>query len=104
MKTYVMADEDWGYDLKVLDISNLSDINVTATFSSEINENSIAHNQLIKDNHVYVSSYHDGLQVYDISNQENPIKVASYSTYLMNDHNSYRGAWEYILFYLQVTF
>ncbi len=93
MKTYVMADEDWGYDLKVLDISNLSDINVTATFSSEINENSIAHNQLIKDNHVYVSSYHDGLQVYDISNQENPIKVASYSTYLMNDHNSYRGAW-----------
>ena len=93
MKTYVMADEDWGYDMKVLDISNLSNINVTATFSSEIHANSIPHNQLIKDNYVYVSSYHDGLQVYDISDQQNPFKVASFSTYLMDDHDSYRGAW-----------
>ena len=93
MKTYIMADEDWGYDMKVLDISNLSDITEITTFSSEIDPNSIAHNQLIKDNYVYVSSYHDGLQVYDISDQENPTKVASYSTYLMDDHDSYRGAW-----------
>ena len=93
MKTYVMADEDWGYDMKVLDISNLSNINVTATFSSEIHANSIPHNQLIKDNYVYVSSYHDGLQIYDISDQQNPFKVASFSTYLMDDHDSYRGAW-----------
>lgn len=88
-----MADENWGYDMKVLDISDLSDITEKTTFSSEIHPNSIAHNQLIKENYVYVSSYHDGLQVYDISDQENPIKVASYSTYLMDDHDSYRGAW-----------
>ena len=93
MKTYIMADENWGYDMKVLDISDLSDITEKTTFSSEIHPNSIAHNQLIKENYVYVSSYHDGLQVYDISDQENPIKVASYSTYLMDDHDSYRGAW-----------
>ena len=36
MKTYIMADEDWGYDMKVLDISNLSDITEITTFSSEI--------------------------------------------------------------------
>ncbi len=93
MKTYIMADEDWGYDMKVLDISDLSDIEEITTFSSEIDPNSIAHNQLIKDNYVYVSSYHDGLQVYDISDQQNPTKVASFSTYLMDDHDSYRGAW-----------
>ena len=93
MKTYIMADEDWGHDMKVLDISDLSNINVTATFSSEIDPNSIPHNQIIKDNYVYVSSYHDGLQVYDISDQENPTKVASFSTYLLDDHTSYRGAW-----------
>ena len=93
MKTYIMADEDWGYDMKVLDISDLSDITEITTFSSEIDPNSIAHNQLIKDNYVYVSSYHDGLQVYDISDQENPTKVASFGTYLMDDHDSYRGAW-----------
>lgn len=93
MKTYIMADEDWGYNMKVLDISDLSEITEKTTFSSEIHPNSIAHNQLIKDNFVYVSSYHDGLQVYDISDQENPTKVASFSTYLMDDHDSYRGAW-----------
>lgn len=93
MKTYIMADEDWGYNMKVLDISDLSEITEKTTFSSEIHPNSIAHNQLIKDNYVYVSSYHDGLQVYDISDQENPTKVASFSTYLMDDHDSYRGAW-----------
>jgi len=93
MKTYIMADEDWGHDMKVLDISDLSNINVTATFSSEIDPNSIPHNQIVKDNYVYVSSYHDGLQVYDISDQENPTKVASFGTYLLDDHTSYKGAW-----------
>jgi len=93
MKTYIMADEDWGHDMKVLDISDLSNINVTATFSSEIDPNSIPHNQIVKDNYVYVSSYHDGLQVYDISDQENPTKVASFGTYLLDDHTSNKGAW-----------
>ena len=93
LSSYVLADEDWGYDLKVLDISNLSDINVLSTFSSEVDPNSIAHNPIIKGNYLYVSSYHDGLQVYNISNQQNPYKVASFNTYLLEDHNSYRGAW-----------
>lgn len=93
MNSYVLADENWGYDLKVLDISSLSDINVQSTLSSEIHENSIAHNPLIKGNYLYVSSYHDGLQVYNIIDPENPFKVASFSTYLLDDHDSYRGAW-----------
>ena len=36
MKTYIMSDENWGHDMKVLDISNLSDINVTAAAPSLI--------------------------------------------------------------------
>ena len=93
LKTYVMADENWGYDMKVLDISNLSNIDVTSTFNPEIDANSIAHNQIIKGDLLYVSSYHDGLQVYNISEPENPTKVASFSTYALDDHDSYRGAW-----------
>jgi choice-of-anchor B domain-containing protein len=93
MKTYIMADEDWGHDMKVLDISDLSDISVTTTFSSEIHENSIPHNQIIKGDYVYVASYHDGLQVYDISEPSTPTKVAYFNTYLEDDHISYRGAW-----------
>lgn len=93
LKTYVMADENWGYDMKVLDISNLSNIDVTTTFNPEIDTNSIAHNQIINGDLLYVSSYHDGLQVYNISEPENPTKVASFSTYALDDHDSYRGAW-----------
>jgi len=93
LKTYVMADENWGYDMKVLDISNLSNIDVITTFNPEIDANSIAHNQIIKGDLLYVSSYHDGLQVYNISEPENPTKVASFSTYALDDHDSYRGAW-----------
>ena len=93
LKTYIMADENWGYDMKVLDISNLSNIDVTTTFNPEIDANSIAHNQIINGDLLYVSSYHDGLQVYNISEPENPTKVASFSTYALDDHDSYRGAW-----------
>jgi Uncharacterized conserved protein len=88
-----MADENWGYDIKVLDISNLSNIDVTTTFNPEIDANSIAHNQIINGDLLYVSSYHDGLQVYNISEPENPTKVASFRTYALDDHDSYRGAW-----------
>ena len=93
LKTYIMADENWGYDMKVLNISNLSNIDVTTTFNPEIDANSIAHNQIINGDLLYVSSYHDGLQVYNISEPENPTKVASFSTYALDDHDSYRGAW-----------
>ena len=94
MQTYIMADEDWGYDMKVLDISNLSDISVTTTFNPEVHPNSIAHNQIVKGDFVYVSSYHDGLQVYNISDPSNPTKAGSYSTYELNDHgDTYHGAW-----------
>lgn len=92
-QTYIFADEDWGYDLKVCDVSDLSDIEVVTTFSSEVNENSIPHNQIIKGNLLFVSYYHDGLQVYNIADPENPEKVAYYNTYLEDDHESYRGAW-----------
>ena len=94
MQTYIMADEDWGYDMKVLDISNLADISVTTTFNPEVHPNSIAHNQIVKGDFVYVSSYHDGLQVYNISNPANPTKTGSFSTYELEDHgNTYHGAW-----------
>ena len=94
MQTYIMADEDWGYDMKVLDISNLADISVTTTFNPEVHPNSIAHNQIVKGDFVYVSSYHDGLQVYNISNPANPTKAGSFSTYELEDHgNTYHGAW-----------
>ena len=91
--TYVFADENHGYKMKVCDVSNPSEINVVSTLLSDVSENSIPHNLIIKDNLLYVSHYYDGLWIWDISNPANPSYVASYDTYPLDNGDSYKGAW-----------
>lgn len=91
--TYVFADENHGYKMKICDISNPSEINITTTLLSDVYENSIPHNLIIKNNLLYVSHYYDGLWIWDISNPEDPTYVASYDTYPGNNGTSYKGAW-----------
>ncbi|MAQ31272.1 MAG: hypothetical protein CMD26_00865 [Flavobacteriales bacterium] len=91
--TYVLADENHGYKMKVCDVSNPSEINVVSTILSDVSENSIPHNLIIKDNLLYVSHYYDGLWIWDITNPANPSYVASYDTYPLENGNSYKGAW-----------
>ena len=90
---YVMADETWGMRMKMLDITDFSNIEVVSLFGSNIDTNSIPHNQIIKDQYLYTAYYHDGLYVHDISNPLSPILVAFYDTFLPNHHDSYMGAW-----------
>ena len=90
---YVFAEENNGYDLKIVDASNVSDLELISTFNSNVNEFSIAHNLMIKDNLVYLSYYQDGLQVFDISDPSNPIRIAYYDTYMPVNTGGYAGAW-----------
>ena len=46
---YVMLDENHGYDIKLLDVSNFNNITVLSTFNSGVDTNSMAHNAIIKD-------------------------------------------------------
>ena len=91
--TYILADENHGLSLKVIDVSDLSNLSVIALFNSGVDSNSIAHNLIIRDNFVYVSYYHDGLQIFDITDPTNPIKAGYYDTYLPDNHNGYAGNW-----------
>jgi len=91
--SYFFADENHGYLMKSVDVSDFSNITVVDTFNSSANTQSMAHNLIVKDNYLYVSHYHDGLQIFDISNPSNVIQVAYYKTYQPNDYLSYRGAW-----------
>ncbi len=91
--TYVFADENHGYKMKVCDVSNPNDINVVSMLLSDVQDNSIPHNLIINDNLLYVSHYYDGLWIWDISNPEAPTYVASYDTYPLESGNSYKGAW-----------
>lgn len=90
---YVFAEENNGYDLKVVDATDVMNLELLSTFNSEVNEYSIAHNLMIRDDLVYLSYYWDGLQVFDISNPENPVRVAFYDTYEPENFGGYNGAW-----------
>ena len=90
---YVMLDENHGYDIKLLDVSDFNNITVLSTFNSGVDTNSMAHNAIIKDILLFVSYYHDGLRVFNIADPTNPFQVLYYDTYLPNNHSSYKGAW-----------
>ncbi len=92
---YYMADENFGSDLKVMDMRNLPDIDIPTLFNAQsTRETTIPHNQIINGNKLYVSYYYDGLQVYDISDPINPIREMYYNTSTEEPTvGLYRGAW-----------
>lgn len=90
---YYLLDETHGSPVKVVDMSDFSDMEVVATVDAESAPTQIPHNAIIRDNLLYVSYYYDGLQVYDISNPLNPQRVVYYDTYFGPDASFYAGAW-----------
>jgi choice-of-anchor B domain-containing protein len=94
LQYFYMADENHGFDLKVIDISDVENASVVGTFNAEVeNALSITHNQIVHCNYLYTSYYYDGLRVFDISDPLNPEPVLFYDTYPFPDANSYKGAW-----------
>lgn len=97
-KYLVMADETHNTSVKVVDIQDLGDIKVIDLFKSALlapaNEASIAHNPYVRGNYSIISYYHDGVQVYDISNPLNVQNVAWYDTEPNNtDYAGFDGLW-----------
>lgn len=93
-KHYVLADETHGMRLKVLNVEDPTNITVVALIDDGlITPNSIAHNLIIKGDLAYVSYYYDGVQVFNIADPMNPVKVAEYDTCSETNDGSYRGAW-----------
>ncbi len=97
----VMADETQGSDLKLVDVSD--PLNISAddihTFYSELEGPgvpgaSLAHNPFIKGDLAYIAYYHDGVQVFNISDPANIELLAYYDTYPENtDYTGYDGCW-----------
>ncbi|MCB0579012.1 MAG: choice-of-anchor B family protein [Phaeodactylibacter sp.] len=91
---YFLCDETHGTDIKVVDVSDLSNIHVVSTMNAQSFPGQIAHNVYPYGNLLHVSYYFDGLQVFDVSNPRFPRKVAYYDTYEgPNSSFSYYGAW-----------
>ena len=54
-----------------------------------------AHNPFVHGDYLYVSYYHDGLQVWDVTDPINPESIGYFDTYYQNTSytNNYPGAW-----------
>ena len=90
---YAMLDENHGYDVKLLDVSDLNNISVLSVFNSGVDSQSMAHNGIIKGDLLFIAYYHDGLRVFDISDPYNPIQIWKYDTYSSTNYAGYKGAW-----------
>ena len=93
----VMTDEvPVGLDVKIVNVSNLNNLSVSSNFHTH--PNATAHNPFILGNLLYMAYYMDGLQVFDISNPSNPVRVGYFDTYWQNTPGiypspGYAGAW-----------
>jgi len=91
---YYMADENHGFDVKVVAVSDLCEPEVTRTFNAEVSSpTSIPHNQVVACDYLYISYYYDGLRVYNIKNPAQPELALFYDTYLEPEGREFRGAW-----------
>lgn len=91
---YAFADETHGTDVKIVDVSDLTDMEVTDTVGSNIAEFSIPHNLIYHDNYLYISHYFDGLYMYDCSDPAHPQLAGFYDTSTEPQlNNVYRGCW-----------
>ena len=94
----IMADETHNRSVKAVDVSDLSDMEVTSLFRSELlapaQTGSIAHNPFVRDDYAIISYYHDGVQIFDISNPDDVEQVAWYDTFTGNtNYNGFDGCW-----------
>ncbi len=91
---YYLADETHGLRIKVLDVSDPSDIEVVNFLDAgNPSPTSIPHNLLVACDYLYVSYYYDGLQVYDISDPANPVRIFEFDTSNEPDDDNFKGAW-----------
>jgi choice-of-anchor B domain-containing protein len=90
---YVMADETHGSPVKMLDVSDPTDIQVLSTVTSGVDELSIAHNQIIHDGVMYSAFYYDGIYAWNIEDPANPVLLGYYDTSTVPHRASFEGAW-----------
>ncbi|MGZ3884021.1 MAG: choice-of-anchor B family protein [Bacteroidia bacterium] len=102
-KSLVFCDEiPTDISIKLADVSNLSNITVSALFRPNLNSGFVGHNPYVIGNDwAFASCYEDGLYLYNISNPSSPVMAGYFDTYPQggasfgNNYGSgsYNGNW-----------
>jgi choice-of-anchor B domain-containing protein len=85
----MFTDENQGSPIKIFDISDISNPKQMVYFNSH--PNALPHNAYWKENSAIVSSYEDGVFVYNLTDPNNPTVHAFYDTYPINPAGIYSG-------------
>ena len=85
----MFTDENQGSPIKIFDISDIGNPKQVVYFNSH--PNALPHNAYWKENMAIVSSYEDGVYVYDLTNVNYPKVHAFYDTYPKNADGVYTG-------------
>lgn len=90
---YALADETHGMRIKILDVSDETDIEVISLIGSGVHDFSIPHNLIYQDDFLHVAYYVDGYYVWNMANPSNPQLFAFYDTSDWPHSLGYKGAW-----------
>ena len=94
--TYYLCDETRNTDMKALNVSDPTDINVFTTFTTMNRDSlSIPHNAIVEGDFLHVSYYQEGYYIYDLSIPSDPQTIGYYDTYteIHRGLESAIGAW-----------
>jgi hypothetical protein len=91
----IMASETHGQPLRMLDLNDFSNIySFQSCMLCPTANTPIVHNPFVKGNLVFLSYYHEGVQVFDISNPTTIPKATFYDTEPSNtNYSGYTGSW-----------
>jgi choice-of-anchor B domain-containing protein len=87
----IMVDENLASPVKMVDIRDLSNMQTVSTFAP--NPGAIAHNPFIKNCLAFISYYHEGVQVYDISDPATGYFDTDTTIGNGNYNPNYEGCW-----------
>ncbi len=91
---YIMfTDENTGLDIKIYDLKNFTEPRFVSMFNS--NPSAMPHNAFWYGDFAYVSSYHDGVRVYNVKDPSKPYQVAWYDTHPVEpeQYGGFKGCW-----------
>jgi choice-of-anchor B domain-containing protein len=91
---YIMfTDENTGLDIKIYDLKNFTEPRFVSMFNS--NSSAMPHNAFWYGDFAYVSSYHDGVRVYNVKDPSKPYQVAWYDTHPVEpeQYGGFKGCW-----------
>jgi choice-of-anchor B domain-containing protein len=76
---------------RIVNVENLSAPTLVGTYTTGLT--SVDHNLYVKGDILFCSNYKTGLQVFDVSDQLNPQKIAYFDTFPETDAIGYAGLW-----------